>query len=137
VAWTEPPERLMVASLLVTPAPVVADPFTGGQKVAHEPLHLEVAGVSGANQYKVKPLALVRTVAPPIVAVFSALLPAAGALEAGAAVLCIALPELAEVEELPQAAIMSVAASPARASHVLFIACPRSGERPVASIRIT
>jgi hypothetical protein len=96
--------------------------------VAHEPLHFEVVAVSGANQYKVKPLALVSTVAPPIVAVFSVLL-AAGALEAGAAALEV--PELVELVELPQAAIMSVAASPAGASHLLFIPSPRSDERPV------
>ena len=69
-----------------------------------------------------KPLPLVTTAAPPIVVVFSALLLAA-ALEAGAAAL--ALPEPEELAELPQAAIMSAAASPAGASHVLFIACPR------------
>jgi hypothetical protein len=62
--------------------------------------------------------------------VFSALLLAA-ALEAGAAALEVVLPELVEPVELPQAAIRSVAASPAVASHVLFIACPRSGARPV------
>jgi hypothetical protein len=65
-----------------------------------EPLHFDVVEVSGTNQYRVKPLALVRTVAPPILAVFSAPLVAAGALEAGAPA-----PELAEVVELPQAAI--------------------------------
>src|SRR5215831_820072 len=115
----------MVPSLPVTPAPAVAGPFIGGQYVAHEPLHFDVVEVSGANQYSVRPLALVRTVAPPILVVFSALaLLAAGALEV--------LPEV-ELVELPQAAIRSVAASPAGASHVLFIACPRSGGRPVSS----
>src|ERR1700755_2423987 len=64
----------MVASLPVTPAPAVAGPFTGGQNVAHEPLHFDVVAVSGTNQYKVKPLALVTTVAPPILAVFRELL---------------------------------------------------------------
>jgi hypothetical protein len=64
----------MVASLPVTPAAAVAGPLTGGQYVVHEPLHFEVVGVSGANQYKVKPLALVSTVTPPIVAVLSVLL---------------------------------------------------------------
>src|SRR6266550_4018022 len=121
----------MVASLPVTPAPAVAGPFTGGQYVAHEPLHFEVVGVSGANQYSVKPLALVSTVAPPIVVVFSALLLAAAALEAGAAAPEVVLPEPVELVELPQAAIRSVAASPAGASHLLFIPCPRSDERPV------
>ena len=86
--------------------------------------------VSGTNQYSVKPLALVRTATPPILVVFSVLL--AAALEAGAAALEV-LPELVELPELPQAAIMSVAASPAGASHFLFIAYPRSGGRPVSS----
>jgi hypothetical protein len=86
-------------------------------------LHFDMVEVSGANQYKVKPLALVRTVLPPIVAVFSVLLLAAGAVEAGAAPE-EAPPELVELEELPQAATMSTAASPAAASHVLFIAYP-------------
>jgi hypothetical protein len=53
------------------------------------------------------------------------LLAAAGALEAGAAAL-----EVPELVELPQAVIIS-AASPAGASHLLFIPCPRSDERPV------
>src|SRR6478609_4615131 len=105
----------MVASLPVTPAPAVAGPFTGGQNVAHEPLHFDVVAVSGTNQYKVKPLALVTTVAPPILAVFSALLPAAaGALEA-------APPELAGLDGLPQAAITKAAASPAGTSNTLFM----------------
>src|SRR5512140_3526430 len=120
----------MVASLPVTPAPAVAGPFTGGQYVAHEPLQFDLVEVSGANQYSVKPLALVRTATPPMVVVFSALLLAA-ALEAGAAALEVVPPELVELVELPQAAIRSVAASPAGASHILFIACPRSGGRPV------
>src|SRR5512142_2150735 len=110
----------MVASLPVTPAPAVTGPFTGGQNVAHEPLHFDVVAVSGTNQYKVRPLALVTTVAPPIVAVFSALLPAAGALEAGAAL--EAVPP--EPDELPQAAITKAAASPAGTSHTLFMTYP-------------
>jgi hypothetical protein len=101
----------------------VAGPFTGGQNVAHEPLHFDVVAVSGTNQYKVKPLPLVTTVAPPILAVFSALLPAAGALEAGVA-LEAAPPELAGLDELPQAAITNAAASPIGASHTLFIPYP-------------
>jgi hypothetical protein len=65
------------------------------------------------------------------------LLAAAGALEAGAAVLCIALPQLAGLE-LPQAAIMSVAASPAGASHILFIPVPvQVKSRLPLRIRIT
>ncbi len=59
----------MVPNVPVTPA-AVAGPLTGGQFCAHVPLQLDLAGVSGANEYSVKPLALVSTVAPPIVAVF-------------------------------------------------------------------
>jgi len=121
VACAEPSARVMVASLPVTPAPAVAGPFTGGQNVAHEPVHFDVVAVSGTNQYKVKPLALVTTVAPPILAVFSTLLPAAGALEAGAG-LEAAPPELVEL----QAAIIKAAARPAGASHTLFITYPPS-----------
>ena len=69
VAWTEPSDRLMVPNVPVTPA-AVAGPVTGGQFCAHVPLQLDLVGVSGANEYSGKPLALVRTVAPPIVAVF-------------------------------------------------------------------
>src|SRR5215831_16819204 len=120
----------MVASLPVTPAPAVAGPFTGGQNVAHEPLHFDVVAVSGTNQYKAKPLALVTTVAPPILAVFSALLPAAaGALDAGAALEALP-PELVELDELPQAAITKAAASPAGTSHTLFITYRPSPHSP-------
>jgi len=59
-----------------TPAASVAGPATGGQNVAHDALHFDVVLVSGANQYKVKPLELVSTVAPPILAVLSAVAPA-------------------------------------------------------------
>jgi hypothetical protein len=48
----------------------VAGPFTGGQFCAHVPLQLDLVGVSGANEYSVNPVALVSTVAPPIVVVF-------------------------------------------------------------------
>src|SRR5262249_61077106 len=77
-------------------------------------------GVAGTTRDGGNPLGLVGTVPPPILVVFSALLLAA-ALEAGAAAVEVEPPELVE---LPQAAIRSVAASPAGASHVLFIACP-------------
>ena len=133
MACAEPSARLMVASLPVTPAPAVTGPFTGGQNVAHELLHFDVVAVSGTNQYKVRPLALVTTVAPPILAVFSALLPAAGALEAGVA-LEAAPPELVELDELLQAPITKAAASPAGTSHTLFITYPRppaQGRQPV------
>ena len=56
-----------------------AGPCTGGQFCAHVPLQLDLVGVSGANEYSVKPLALVSTVTPPIVAVFRLpAVPAAG-----------------------------------------------------------
>ena len=69
VAWTEPSDRVIVPNVPVTPD-AVAGPFTGGQFCAHVPLQLDLVGVSGANEYSVNPLALVSTVAPPIVAVF-------------------------------------------------------------------
>jgi hypothetical protein len=83
-------------------------------------VHFDVVEVSGANQYRVKPWALVSTAAPPIVVVFSALLLDAGAPEAPAAGGVL----LVELVELPHAAIIkAAAASPAGASHVLFITC--------------
>jgi hypothetical protein len=100
--------------------------------VAHEPLHFDMVAVSGTNQYKVKPWALVTTVAPPILAVFSALLPAAGALEAGVA-LEAAPPELVEPDELLQAAITKAAASPAGTSHTLFITYPPAQGRQLVT----
>ena len=48
--------------------------MTGGQVCAQPPLQLDLVAVSGANQYTVKPPAFVSTVAPLIVAVFSAAL---------------------------------------------------------------
>jgi len=81
-----------------------------------------VVAVSGTNQYKVKPLPLVTTVAPPILAVFSALLPAAGALEA-------VPPELAGLDGLLQAAITKAAASPCRDCKTCWTD-PRSASLP-------
>ena len=69
VAWTEPSERLIGPNVPVTPA-AVTGPVTGGQFWAHVPSHFDVVDVSGANEYSVKPLLLVSTVAPAIVAVF-------------------------------------------------------------------
>jgi hypothetical protein len=72
--------------------------------VAQLPVHFDVVEVSGANQYKVKPLALVRTVAPPIVVVFSA-----DPEAAGADVLVPVVP--VELAELPHAAIRRATAA--------------------------
>ena len=49
VAWAEPSERLIVPNVPVTPA-AVTGPLTGGQLAAQVPLHLDVVGVSGANE---------------------------------------------------------------------------------------
>jgi hypothetical protein len=62
-----------VVSVPVTPAPATAGPLTGGQIVAQEPLQFDFVLVSGANQYKVRPWALVSTVTPLTLAVFKAL----------------------------------------------------------------
>ena len=74
-------ERAIVLSVPGTLGPAVAGPLTGGQIWAQLPVHRDVVAVSGANQYRVKPCALVSTAAPPIVVVFSAL-PAAAAPDA-------------------------------------------------------
>jgi len=79
VAWTEPSARLIVLNVPVTPAAVTC-PVTGGQFCAHVPLHFDVVDVSGANEYSVKPLLLVSTVTPAIVAVFTVPTAAAGGL---------------------------------------------------------
>ena len=68
--------RLIVPNVPVTPAAVTVL-VTGGQFCAHVPLHFDVVGVSGANEYSVKPVLLVSTVTPAIVAVFT--VPAAAA----------------------------------------------------------
>ena len=122
----EPSERVIVPSLPVTPLPAVARPFTGGQYCAHDPLQLDLVAVSGANEYTVKPLALVSTVVPLIVAVFRTV-PEAAAWEAAAlagllgAVAGLLLPAV----EVPQAAaIRASPARPAGANHRLRIAYP-------------
>jgi hypothetical protein len=61
----------------VTPDPAVAGPGTGGQTWAQAPVHFDVVAVSGANEYRVKPLALASTAAPLTCSVFSAPLAAA------------------------------------------------------------
>jgi hypothetical protein len=77
------------------------------------------AEVSGANQYKVKPLALVSTVAPITFALFS-IVPDAAACEAGA----LEAAELPEPEEPPHAATTRAAAAcPAGASNLIRMAC--------------
>src|ERR1700759_1959032 len=76
MAWVEPSDRLIVPNVPVTPA-AVTGPFTGGQFCAHVPVQFDVVGVSGANEYSVKPLLLVSTVTLPIFAGFT--VPAAAA----------------------------------------------------------
>jgi len=56
----------------LTPCPAAAGPVTGGQICAQAPVHFDAVAVSGANEYKVNPWALVTTLTPLIVAVFSA-----------------------------------------------------------------
>jgi hypothetical protein len=103
VACVVPSGRVMVLSVPVTPDPAVTGPVTGGQKVAHDPVHLEVVEVSGANQYSVLPLELVTTAVPLMVVMFTVLPLALDALlppAAGAVVAGVLDDELAE---LPQA----------------------------------
>ena len=90
-------------------------PCTGGQFCAHVPLQLDLVGVSGANEYSVKPLALVSTVAPPIVAVFR--LPAVAA--AGLPVLVLPPPPAEDVpDELHAASTAAAAATASSASSI-------------------
>src|SRR2546423_13386792 len=109
VAWVEPSDRLMVPNVPLIPD-TVAGPFTGGQFCAHVPLQLDVVEVSGANEYSVKPLALVSTVEPPIWAVFRP--PAAAAA-------CALLPppdEAGVPDELHAATTAAAAAAASRAT---------------------
>src|SRR6516164_7836353 len=96
----------MTPTVPVTPEPAVAGPFTGGQKVAQDPLQLDVVEVSGPNQYKVRPAELVSTWAPPIVLIINVL---ADEPPAACAVLC-ALEDV-ELDELAHAATASAAAA--------------------------
>jgi hypothetical protein len=82
VAWVDPSERVIVPNVPVTPA-ALTGPLSGGQLCAHVPLQLDVVGVSGAKEYSVKPVLLVSTVTPEIVAVFTVLAAAAAGLLAG------------------------------------------------------
>jgi hypothetical protein len=103
----------------------VAGPLTGGQKVAHDPVHFEVVEVSGTNQYKVKPAALVTTCWPPMVFAARVVPPE---LEAGADEAALppaaagVLPETAELlPELAQADRTSAAAARPAAPHIFRI----------------
>jgi hypothetical protein len=116
VACVVPSGRVMVLSVPVTPDPAVTGPLTGGQKVAHDPVHLEVVEVSGANQYSVLPLELVTTAVPLMVVMFTVLplpLDAAALLPpaAGAVVAGVLDDELAELAHADSA--RATAASPA------------------------
>jgi hypothetical protein len=105
---------LIVLNVPVTPA-AVTGPVTGGQFCAHVPLQLDLAGVSGAKEYSVKPLLLVSTVAPPIVALFR--LPAVAA--AGLLVLVLLPPLVEEVpDELHAASTAAAAATASSASSI-------------------
>jgi len=108
----------------------VAGPDTGGQYVAHWPVHFDVVGVSGTNQYKTNPAEFVSTAVPLIVFVVSAPPPelaaepdaaaldpaglgAAGLDAAAAAALPVPVAVAADPPELPHAASVSAtAASP-------------------------
>jgi hypothetical protein len=91
-------------------------------------LHFDWVGVSGANQYRVNPLELVRTVALPTFPLFSVVVAdVAPALVLEAAGVLPEPPAPPELGELPHAATTNAAAaSPAGASHLLRIACLRS-----------
>src|SRR5215469_6691079 len=104
----------MVPSLPVTPAPALTAPFTGGQMEAQLPLQLEAVEVSGANQYRVKPLLLVSTVAPITFAVVTVAPPAAEG-EAGP-------PDVVVPDEPQAAATKAIATSPAGASDLIRMA---------------
>jgi len=58
VSWLEPSERLIVPNDAVTDAALLcgaSDPGTGGQYVAHEPVHVEWPELSLAKPYNVIP----------------------------------------------------------------------------------
>jgi hypothetical protein len=91
----------------------VTGPLSGGQNETQDPLHMDLVLVSGPNQYSAKPFEFVSTTAPPIFAV-ETVFPEAAADEFA--------PEPPELPELPHpTAISAAAASPAGASHTLFI----------------
>jgi hypothetical protein len=113
VACVEPSDRVIVPSLPVTPAPAVAGPVTGGQIWAQLPLQFDLVLVSGTNQYRVKPLALVSTVTPLICVVFKAEPEEAGLEDAP-----LVPPEPGD--ELPHAAASNAAATNTIAAGNLF-----------------
>src|SRR5260370_15204397 len=83
----------MVLSVPVTPDPAVTGPVTGGQRVAHDPVHLEAVEVSGANQYSVLPAELVAAGVPVVVVMSTALPPAAALLPPAAGAVVAGVPE--------------------------------------------
>jgi hypothetical protein len=78
-----------------------------------------MVAVSGANQYRVMPRALVSTAAPLIVVVFSAP-PDTGTPEATPGVALAPPPE----DELPHAATVSALITAANASQLIHQGCP-------------
>src|SRR5262252_7276191 len=103
----------MVPSVPVTPVPAVAGPFTGGQICAQAPVQLDLLAVSGPNQYRVNPSALVSTVVPLTVAVFSAFPDAPPGV--------LVLPPLPDPDdELPHPAAISAATATMPAARNLF-----------------
>jgi hypothetical protein len=93
-------------------------------------LQFDLAGVSGTNQYRVWPLALVSTGTPPTVAAFRAAPAEAGPDAAGAGELAAGAAGFDD-DELPHpAASSAAAASPAAAHRQPPARCP--GGRPVA-----
>jgi len=123
----DPSDLVIVPSLPVTPEPAVAGPDTGGQIWAQAPEHFDVVAVSGANEYRVKPFALVTTVTPLTCAVFSAPLAAAvldaAVLDAEAGALDDAPPAAVPLDDELEhaAALTATAAVPATASIVIRI----------------
>jgi hypothetical protein len=107
----------------VTPCPAVTGAVTGGQICAQVPVHFDAVAVSGANEYKVNPWALVTTVTLLMVALFSATPDPAEpdadveALDGGP------LPALVPDGELEHAAaLIATAATPAAASNLIRVA---------------
>jgi hypothetical protein len=115
-------DRVIVPSWPVTPCPGVAGALTGGHIWAQAPVHFDVVAVSGANEYRVNPWALVTTLTPLIVALFSAA-PDPAEPDADAEALDGApVPALSLEDELEHAAaLIATAATPAAASNLIRI----------------